>query len=296
MNQQENINRLHRPLSSHQEVRQENSEGRSGNGSGNRPGNGTDHHAENGAENHAGDRSAHRFPGGSGGGGELPSGAREDAPHTRPLTVLLADAQPAIRHGVRSVLEGPGGIRVVGEAATAQEVLAEAARWRPDVLVLDPLMDEPAGTQLIARVLRLVPETGVLVFSSVDDDKAITSALHAGARGYIVKRASAEQILRSIQAVAAGDAIVDRSIAGRLSALIRPATGQYYYPFPQLTNRERDVLERIAAGKSNSAIARELALASKTVSNRVSAIFGKLGVADRAQAIVLAKDAGLGHG
>ncbi|CAG6392232.1 response regulator transcription factor [Streptomyces cocklensis] len=229
--------------------------------------------------------------------GHRPEGEGPPAPRApAPLTVLLADAQPAIRHGVRSVLERSGGISVVGEAATADEVLAETSRCRPDVLVVDPLMDEPTGMQVISRVLRMTPDTGVLVFSSVDDDKAITSALHAGARGYLIKRASADQILRGIHAVAAGEAIVDRSIADRLSALIRPATGQYYYPFPQLTNRERDVLDRIAAGKSNSAIARELALASKTISNRVSAIFGKLGVADRAQAIVLARDAGLGHG
>lgn len=224
--------------------------------------------------------------------GDAPAPGRAPAP----LTVLLADAQPAIRHGVRSVLEKSGGISVVGEAATADEVLAETSRCRPDVLVVDPIMDEPTDAQVISRVLRMMPATGVLVFSSDDDDKAITSALHAGARGYLIKRASADQILRGIRAVAAGEAIVDRSIADRLSILIRPATRQYYYPFPQLTNRERDVLERIAAGKSNATIARELALASKTISNRVSAIFGKLGVADRAQAIVLARDAGLGHG
>ncbi|MET9886646.1 response regulator transcription factor [Streptomyces sp. NPDC006430] len=212
------------------------------------------------------------------------------------VTVVLADAQPAIRHGVRSVLERSGGIAVVGEAATADEVIAETSRCRPHVLVVDPLMDEPAGMRVIAQVLSLRPETGVLAFSSVDDDEVITSALQAGARGYLVKRADADQILRGILAVAAGEAIVDKSIAGRLGALMRQASGPYCYPFPQLTDRERDVLERIAAGKSNAAIARELVLASKTISNRVSVIFGKLGVADRAQAIVLARDAGLGQG
>ncbi|MFJ1705020.1 response regulator [Kitasatospora sp. NPDC088346] len=224
---------------------------------------------------------------------------REPAPSRTgpaPLTVLLADVQPAIRQGVRSMLERSGGVSVVGEAATTGEVLAETSRYRPDVLVIDPLMDEPTGMEVITQVLRLTPGTGVLVFSSVDEDKAVTSAFHAGARGYLVKRADADQILRGIQAVAAGQAIVDKSIAGRLAALIRPVSGQRYYPFPQLTDRERDVLERIAAGKSNTAIARELALASKTISNRISAIFGKLGVADRAQAIVLARDAGLGQG
>ncbi len=213
-----------------------------------------------------------------------------------PLTVLLADAQPAIRQGVRSMLERTGGVSVVGEAATMGEVLAETSRYRPDVLVVDPLMDEPSGMQVITQILRLRPETGVLVFSSVDDDRTIMSAFHAGARGYLIKRAGADQILRGIQAVAAGEAIVDRSIASRLSGLMRPTAGQRHYPFPQLTSREREVLEHIAAGKSNTAIARELALASKTVSNRISAIFGKLGVADRAQAIVMARDAGLGQG
>jgi DNA-binding NarL/FixJ family response regulator len=156
-------------------------------------------------------------------------------------------------------------------------------------------MNEPTGVQVITQVLRVAPETGVLVFSSVHDDKAVAAAIQAGARGYLVKRADSDQILRGIQAVAAGEAIFDKAIAGRLSALIRPATERYSYPFPQLTDRERDVLERIAAGKSNATIARELALASKTISNRVSAIFGKLGVADRAQAIVLARDMGLGR-
>ncbi|WP_344440816.1 response regulator transcription factor [Kitasatospora nipponensis] len=223
---------------------------------------------------------------------DLPSVHRVQAT----LTVLLADAQPAIRHGVRSMLERSADIQVVGEAATTDEAVAETSRCRPDVVVVDPLMDEPGGARVITQVLRVAPETGVLVFSSVDDDKAITSAIHAGARGYLIKRAGADQILRGIQAVAAGEGIVDRAIADRLSALIRPAAVQRGYPFPQLSNRERDVLECIAAGKSNTTIARELALASKTISNRVSAIFGKLGVADRAQAIVLARDAGLGNG
>lgn len=213
------------------------------------------------------------------------------------VTVVLADSQPAIRHGVRSVLERSGDISVVGEAATADEVIAETSRCRPQVLVVDPLMDDSCGIRVISEVLRLWPETGILVFSSADDDQAITSALLAGARGYLFKRADADQILRGIQAVAAGEAIIDKSIAGRLGALLSAtAVPQHYYPFPQLTGRERDVLERIAAGKSNTTIARELLLASKTVSNRVSVIFGKLGVADRSQAIVMARDAGLGHG
>jgi DNA-binding NarL/FixJ family response regulator len=212
------------------------------------------------------------------------------------ITVVLADAHPAIRHGIRSVLDDRAEIAIVGEAATPDEAIAAVTEHRPDVLMNDLRTGEIAGVQVISHVLRVSPGTGVLVFSAVDDDGAITSALHAGARGYLIKSAGPDQILMGIQAVAAGDVIVDRAIARRFSALMHPASGSEQYPFPQLTSKERDVLERIAAGRSNLVIARELALALKTVHNRASAIFGKLGVADRAQAIVLARDAGLGRG
>ncbi|MEV4558535.1 response regulator transcription factor [Kitasatospora sp. NPDC049285] len=212
-----------------------------------------------------------------------------------PLTVLLADVQPAVRQGVRAMVEASGGVAVVGEASTTGEVLAATTRHRPDVLVLDPLMDDAPGMRMITQVVRLTPATGVLVFSTLDDDKTVATAFHAGARGYLVKRATADQILRGIHAVGAGDAIVDRTIAARLCTLIGAAPRIVRsYPFPQLSDREREVLEHLAAGRSTTAIARELELASKTISNRLSSIFGKLGVADRAQAIVLARDAGLG--
>jgi DNA-binding NarL/FixJ family response regulator len=212
------------------------------------------------------------------------------------VTVLLADTQPAVRHGVRSALERVGGIAVVGEAASADEVIAEISRHRPDVLVIDPQFGGSATVEVISRVLRIAPEMKVLVLSAVDDDTAIRSAIHAGARGYLIKDADLDQIVRGVQVVAAGEAIVGRAIAARFSALMRPTVGPDPYPFPQLTAREREVLDRIAAGKSNAAIARDLALAPKTISNRVSAVFSKLGVTDRAQAIVLARDAGLGRG
>jgi DNA-binding NarL/FixJ family response regulator len=213
------------------------------------------------------------------------------------LTVVVADAQPVVRHGVRSVLERVGDIAVVGEAATAEEMVSAVSRHRPDVLIMDLDTGEPAGHQVIGQVQKVAPETGVLVFSTVSDDRAVSSAMLAGARGYLVKSAGPEQLLRSVHAVAAGEVIVGKAVADRFSALMRPAeNGGDPYPFPQLTRGEREVLERIAAGKSNLAIARELAFAPKTISNRVSVIFGKLGVADRAQAIVLARNAGLGHG
>jgi DNA-binding NarL/FixJ family response regulator len=215
---------------------------------------------------------------------------------TVPLTVVVADNQPAARHRVRSVLERQGDIAVVGEAATAYEACEEASRHRPDVLVIDPRIGESVGFDVIGHVLRVAPGTRVLVLSAADDDTAVRSAVHSGARGYLVKDAAADEILRGVRVVAAGEAIVGKAIAGRFGALMRPSYAPAPYPFPQLTTREREVLERMAAGKSNSTIARELALAPKTISNRVSAVFGKLGVTDRAQAIVMARDAGLGRG
>lgn len=212
-----------------------------------------------------------------------------------PLVVVIADRRPAIRHDIRALLDHAGGFQVAGEAGTSTEVVAAVARHRPDVVVIDLDTDDPDEIAVIGVLLRVAPNTGVLVYSTFGDDRSVMSAIHAGARGYLTKNAGPDQILRAIHAVAAGEVIVGSTVAGRFSALLRQAAGRAYYPFPRLTGREREVLECIAAGKSNLTIARELALASKTVSNRVSAIFSKLGVADRAQAIVLARDAGLGQ-
>jgi DNA-binding NarL/FixJ family response regulator len=211
------------------------------------------------------------------------------------VTVVLADTQPAIRHGVRSVLERVGGLSVVGEASTSSEVVTETARCRPDVLVVDVDTVGAGNCRLIEQISRACPETGILVFSALDCDATLIAAIRAGARGYLLKNADPDQIVRGIQAVAAGEFLIGKTIAARFGALMHPAMEQSPYPFPELTGKEREVLDRIAAGRSNVAIAREFALASKTISNRVSAIFAKLGVADRAQAIVLARDAGLGR-
>jgi DNA-binding NarL/FixJ family response regulator len=228
--------------------------------------------------------------------GTRPQGVEILPSATASLSVVVADGQLVARDGVRSVLERAGGIAVVAEAATAEQAVAAAARHRPDVLVIDIDTPDLPRTSVIDRVLTASPRTGVLVFSAFDDAESITSAIHLGARGYLVKNAGARQILRAVQAVAAGDVIIGNTVAGRFIATLRVMHGNAPYPFPQLTRRERDVLERIAAGKSNAAISRELSLAPKTISNRVSAVFGKLGVADRSQAIVLARDAGLGRG
>lgn len=211
------------------------------------------------------------------------------------VTVILADDQSAIRFGVRSVLERFGGISVVGEATTPDQAVAAACRHRPDVLMIDLDTGTPAGVEVIRHIGRVAPATAVLVFSAIDSPMSVVAAIHAGALGYLLKSADSGEILRTVHAVAAGDVIVGKAIVGRFSAVLRPPDGSDSYPFPQLTNRERDVLERIAAGKSNSVIAHELALSPKTVSNRVSSVFSKLRVVNRAQAIVLAREAGLGY-
>ncbi|MGW5049556.1 LuxR C-terminal-related transcriptional regulator [Actinokineospora sp. NPDC004072] len=228
--------------------------------------------------------------------GLRPSGVEILPSATAALSVVVADAQLVTRDGVRSVLERSGGIAVVAEAATAEQAVAAVARHRPDVLVIDIDSGNLPRSALVSRIASASPRTGVLVFSAFDDDGSITTAIQLGARGYVVKSAGARQILRAVQAVAAGDVIVGNTIASRFIATLRLMRGTSPYPFPQLTGRERDVLELIAAGKSNSAISKELALSPKTISNRVSGVFGKLGVADRAQAIVLAREAGLGRG
>lgn len=211
------------------------------------------------------------------------------------VTVVLADTQPAIRHGVRSVLERVDGVSVVGEASTSRETAAETMRCQPDVLVVDVDTMEAGNCLLVEQITRACPETGILVFSARDCDATVMAAIRAGARGYLLKNADPDQIVRGIQAVAAGEFLIGKTIAARFGALLHPAAEHAPYPFPQLTGKEREVLDRIAAGRSNVAIAREFALASKTISNRVSSIFAKLGVADRAQAIVMARDAGLGR-
>lgn len=213
-----------------------------------------------------------------------------------PLTVLLADVALATRRAVRSVLDGRDDILVVGEAASADEAVTKASQHRPNVLMIDLDPGDPAGIEVISRLVWVAPETGILIYSTVENDASIRSAIQAGARGYLIKGAGTAQLLRGIHAVAAGEVIVGSTIAGRFRALLRQLGGPEPYPFPTLTMRERDVLELIAAGRSNPAIARELRLAPKTISNRVSTIFSKLGVADRPKAIILARDAGLGHG
>jgi DNA-binding NarL/FixJ family response regulator len=210
------------------------------------------------------------------------------------IRVVIADDHPVVRDGLSALLASVPAVTVVGVAATGREAVRAAVTLRPDVLVLDIQMPELTGVAAAGEIARAAPDVAVLMLTMFDDDDSVFAAMRAGARGYVLKGAQQEEIVRAIQAVAAGEAIFGPGIARRVLGLVSaPAVAAV--PFPALTSREREVLDLIAAGVRNAEIARRMSIAPKTVANHIAAIFSKLQVADRSQAIVLARDAGLGR-
>jgi DNA-binding NarL/FixJ family response regulator len=212
-----------------------------------------------------------------------------------PLRVVLADDHPVVRAGLAALLSSLAGVEVVGVATTGREAVREVVTHRPDVAVLDLQMPELDGFAATRELVRVAPDVPVLVLTMHEDDDSVFAAMRAGARGYLVKGAEQEEIERAIRGVAAGEAILGPGVAQRVLGFFSspPASAE---PFPELSAREREILDLLAAGLPNAAIATRLSVAPKTVANNVSAIFTKLQVADRAQAIVRARDAGLGRG
>ncbi len=201
------------------------------------------------------------------------------------LTVLLADSHPVVRSGMRALLTAVDGIRVVAEAGTPAEAVRAALLHRPDVVILELEMPGPSVGRTIRELVRSVPGSGVLVFTMVDDDTSVVAAMRAGARGYLLKHAESDHIVRAVHGVAAGEAIFAPRIAERLPALLAHGGRTSRDDLPSLTVREREVLDLVAEGLPNTAIARRLRLAPKTISNHLSAIFGKLQVTSRADAV-----------
>lgn len=218
----------------------------------------------------------------------------EVRPVTTQVTVMLADGHPVVRGGLRALLAAAAGITVVAEAGNGREAVREAVLHRPDVLIMDLRIGDLAAASVIMQIRRAAPNTAVLVFTMADDDESVFTAMRAGARGYLLKRAEHDDLIRAVRAVAAGGAVFGAPIANRLSGLFTPS-GPALDPFPELTTREREVLDLLAAGLPTPGIARRLCLAGKTVSNHLSSIFAKLQVATRAEAIVQARKAGLGR-
>lgn len=208
--------------------------------------------------------------------------------------MLVADGQPVVRDGLRALFGSVEGITVVADASNAADIPREVGSHRPDVLVLDLDLPGPDRIAVCRQVTRSAPGTKVLIFTRFADVSSVTAAMRAGARGYLLKRASGADLLRAVRSVAAGEVIFGVEVANSVTELFFAPESRSRAPFPELTRRERQVLELIAAGLPNSAIARRLGLATKTVSNHVSAVLAKLRVADRATAIIRARDAGLG--
>jgi DNA-binding NarL/FixJ family response regulator len=210
------------------------------------------------------------------------------------LRVLIADDHPAFRAGLRLMLAGAEGVEVVAEAETGAQVVELAERELPDVVVMDLRMPELDGIEATRRIVRQHPGVGVVVLTMFEDDESVFAAMRAGARGYLLKGADQDELLRAIRAIGAGEAIFGPSVARRVLEHFASGSGSARAVFPSLTEREREVLDLIAAGRGNAAIAQELMLTLKTVRNHVSNIFAKLQVADRAAAIVKAREAGFG--
>src|SRR3954469_8543680 len=198
-----------------------------------------------------------------------------------------------VRYGIAAVLGGVDRVDLVGEAADGDELLAVVRRERPDVVLTDLSMPGRSGMEAIRLLMAEDPQLPVLVLTMHADDESVFAALRAGARGYLIKGADGTELVRAIETVAAGDAVYGAAVAGRIVALLSetraPATA-----FPGLTDREREVLDLLAAGLRNHAIAARLGLSEKTVRNHVSSVLLKLQVPDRTAAAIKAREAGLG--
>jgi DNA-binding NarL/FixJ family response regulator len=216
-----------------------------------------------------------------------------------PISVLVCDDSAPFRRGLRSLLETSAEITVVGEAADGAEAVAVAVRTQPDVVLMDLTMPGVGGVQATRDVLAACPHIGILVLSMVADDDSVFAAMQAGARGYLLKGARKAEIVRAVVAVASGEAIFGADIASRLISYfaagnVPPApTESSDGAFPELTAREAQILRLLAGQLTNAEIAKQLGLTDKTIRNNVSAIFAKLRVATRAQAISAAREAGI---
>jgi DNA-binding NarL/FixJ family response regulator len=212
------------------------------------------------------------------------------------IRVLIADDHPHFRDGLRALLVSAPDLEVVGEAGDGEQAISLAVKLQPDVILMDLNMPGVGGIEATRRILRTSPHIAILVISMFEDDDSVFTALQAGARGYLLKGALKAEILRSIRAVASGEAIFGPSIAKRLiQYFAAPRPSAPPDAFPELTDREHEILALIARHDTNPEIAKRLYLSPKTVRNHVSNIFTKLQVSDRAQAIIRAREAGLGQ-
>lgn len=213
------------------------------------------------------------------------------------IRILVVDDHQLFREGLAALLNAAAQTTVIGEAGTGGDAIAQSRALVPDVILMDIQMPDINGIEATRRILAEQPSIRVVMLTMLEDDDSLFAAMRAGARGYILKGADKAEVLRTVAAVAEGQALFGPAIAGRISGFFQrstqanPTTG----PFPDLTEREREVLNLIAQGLNNPEIANRLHVSGKTVSNHISNIFSKLQVADRAQAIIKARSAGMGE-
>jgi DNA-binding NarL/FixJ family response regulator len=208
--------------------------------------------------------------------------------------VLVADDHALFRYGLKAMLHSTEGFEVVGEAATGEEIVTLAGELKPDIVLMDIQMPGINGIEATRRIVRSDPGIGIVVVTMFEQDDSVFAAMRAGARGYVLKGADADEVVKVVRAVAEGEAHFGPDIARRLMSYFSDPKPAPTVAFPELTAREGEVLDLIARGMSNQEIAKQLYVSQKTVRNHVSNVFLKLQVADRAQAIVRAREAGLG--
>jgi DNA-binding NarL/FixJ family response regulator len=210
--------------------------------------------------------------------------------------VLIADDHPLFREGMRGRLDRVGDIVVVGEAASGEEAVELARKLEPHVVLMDIKMPGLNGIEATREILRANPRVGVLMLTMFEDDDSVFAAMRAGAKGYLLKDSGGEGVVHAIRAVTSGEAVFGPGVAERIIGFFSvPRSAAPQRAFPELTEREEEILSLVAQGRSNQEIARQLFVSLKTVRNHVSNILVKLQVADRAQAVIRARDAGIGQ-
>jgi DNA-binding NarL/FixJ family response regulator len=213
----------------------------------------------------------------------------------RHIRIVVVDDHPLFRIGITSLLETLEGVEVVGAAASVEESVAVVGETSPDVVLMDLDLGEGSGIDATRAILREHPATGILVLTMLGDDESVFAAVRSGARGYLLKTATPQEVERAVHAVAEGSMLLGPDVVKRAVAYLSGAKSSGGSPFPELTDRENEVLELIARGYDNARIARALVLTNKTVRNYVYGIIGKLGASDRSALIVQAREAGFGQ-
>jgi DNA-binding NarL/FixJ family response regulator len=215
------------------------------------------------------------------------------------IRVLIADDHALFREGLRALLNAMPDIEVVGEASDGEAAVIQVKNTQPDVVLMDINMPRINGIEAMRLILNAHPNLGVILVTMLEDDASVFAAMRAGARGYILKGAHHEDVLQAIRAVAGGQTVFGPAVAARVMTFFQnlsttPKPLAPTHAFPELTSREREILQLISWGASNKDIAEKLFISGKTVSNHITNIFSKLQVADRAQAVLRARDAGFG--